>query len=53
MVRNTIWCYVDGERTCDAVAWALEHKLMIMDAKIKLAELHQGKQVEFLIEELD
>lgn len=45
--QKTIWCYLDGKKHCDAVAWALAANVMVRDAKQMLTAQYPLHTVTF------
>jgi len=47
---KTVWCYLDGEKHCDVVQWALAANVMLSDAKRMLAEQYPDREATFRTE---
>ena len=48
--RKTIWCYLDGKKYCDVVAWALAANVMVDEAKKMLTANYPMHVVTFKVQ---
>jgi len=47
---KTVWCYLDGKKHCDVVAWALSANVSVAEAKKQLAAMYPILTVTFKIQ---
>jgi len=47
---KTIWCYLDGKRHCDVVAWALAANVDVTEAKKQLTAMYPIHAVTFKLQ---
>jgi hypothetical protein len=45
--RKTLWCYLDGQRHCDVLAWALAANVTLGEAKRRLTAQYPDLTVDF------
>lgn len=48
--RKTIWCYLDGKRHCDVIAWALAANGNKDEAKKMLTAQYPSLKVTFKVQ---
>ena len=48
--RKSIWCYLDGKKHCDVVAWALAANVTVAEAKKLLTEQYPLLVVTFKVQ---
>lgn len=48
--RKTIWCYLDGKKHCDVIAWALAANVDKDEAKKMLTAQYPSLKVTFKVQ---